>query len=105
MHLSPGLLNKELGPVALAMIRGIINVTGGAVSLSQQRRRFLTGPWASLSGLRSLTGRKSIHKIVRPVRSQSACEQFIQLRELFGQAFRRAGESFVEGRFGGVEFV
>jgi hypothetical protein len=28
-------------------------------------------------------------------------EQLIQLRELFGQAFRRTGEGFVEGRFVG----
>jgi hypothetical protein len=37
--------------------------------------------------------------------SGSACEQLIQLRELFGQGFRRTGEGFVEGRSCGVEFV
>jgi hypothetical protein len=36
------------------------------------------------------------------VQTASACEQLIQLRELFGQAFRRTGEGFVEGRFCGV---
>ncbi len=37
--------------------------------------------------------------------SRSACEQLIQLRELFGQTFRRTGEGFVESRCCGVEFV
>jgi len=44
-------------------------------------------------------------RLIPPVRSRSACEQLFQLRELFGQAFRRTGEGFVAGRFCGVEFV
>ena len=30
-------------------------------------------------------------RLIPPVRSRSACEQLFQLRELFGQAFRRSG--------------
>src|SRR5579875_1267854 len=37
--------------------------------------------------------------------SRSVCEQFVQLRELFWQAFRRTGECFFEGLGGWVELV
>ena len=36
-------MNKEPGPVALAMTQSIINLTGGAASPSQQWRRFPAG--------------------------------------------------------------
>jgi hypothetical protein len=50
-------------------------------------------------------GAWTLHTPVAAVWSRSACEQLIQLRELFGQGFRRTGEGFVEGRRCGVEFV